>query len=91
MLFNLFNLTGVCIKVLARGAPPTGGGTVLFNCPIVKELTPIALTDFGKIKRVRGIAYQMQHNILQFMTAIDMLPEFLLNLQIGLLMGLDQY
>jgi len=48
---------GLNIKILARGAPPAGGGTVLFNCPIVKELTPISLTEFGKIKRIRGIAY----------------------------------
>lgn len=48
---------GLNIKVLARGAPPSGGGTVLFTCPIVKELTPMHLTDFGKVKRIRGIAY----------------------------------
>ena len=45
------------IKVLARGAPPNGGGTVIFTCPIVKELNPVTLTEFGKVKRIRGIAY----------------------------------
>ena len=44
------------IKVTRRGAAPMGGGTVHFYCPIVKELKPIELLNFGKVKRVRGNA-----------------------------------
>lgn len=43
------------IKVIKRGAVPSGGGKVSFYCPIVKEIPkPLDLTDPGKIKRVRG-------------------------------------
>lgn len=45
------------VKVTNRGAAPLGGGTVDFYCPIVKkELSPIELVNFGKVKRIRGNA-----------------------------------
>lgn len=45
------------LRVLKRGAAPTGGGKVEFFCPVVaKELRPLDLTDPGKFKRVRGWA-----------------------------------
>jgi RNA 3'-terminal phosphate cyclase-like protein len=46
------------IKVHKRGAAPLGGGTVSFYCPIIynKELTPLDLLTFGKVKRIRGVA-----------------------------------
>jgi len=44
------------LKVTSRGAAPAGGGCIDFYCPIVKELTPLELIDFGKVKRVRGTA-----------------------------------
>jgi len=45
------------LKVVKRGAPPSGGGEVLFTCPIVKQLEPLTLVDPGRVKRVRGVAY----------------------------------
>jgi len=44
------------LKVSQRGAAPMGGGSVDFYCPIVKELKPLELVDFGKVKRIRGTA-----------------------------------
>ena len=45
------------VKVTKRGAAPLGGGSVDFYCPIVKkELKPIELLNFGKVKRIRGTA-----------------------------------
>lgn len=45
------------LKVTNRGASPLGGGSVDFYCPIVKkELKPLELVEFGKVKRVRGTA-----------------------------------
>ena len=44
------------IKVTRRGAAPLGGGTVEFHCPIVKELRPVEMVEFGRVKRVRGNA-----------------------------------
>ncbi|XP_006737330.2 RNA 3'-terminal phosphate cyclase-like protein [Leptonychotes weddellii] len=47
------------LKVVRRGMPPGGGGEVLFSCPVRKVLKPVQLTDPGKIKRIRGIAYPL--------------------------------
>ncbi|KAN0008839.1 hypothetical protein ACTFIU_009505 [Dictyostelium citrinum] len=48
---------GLVIKIIKRGAPPNGGGSVNFKCPIVPHLKAIQLIDEGKIRRIRGIAY----------------------------------
>jgi len=48
---------GIEFKIVKRGAPPEGGGEVYLKCPIVKELKPLAMTDEGKIKRIRGVVY----------------------------------
>ncbi|KAF2076023.1 hypothetical protein CYY_002683 [Polysphondylium violaceum] len=48
---------GLNIKIIKRGAPPNGGGSVNFKCPIVPSLKAIQLVDEGKIRRIRGIAY----------------------------------
>ncbi|XP_029775549.1 RNA 3'-terminal phosphate cyclase-like protein [Suricata suricatta] len=48
------------LKVVRRGMPPGGGGEVFFSCPVRKVLKPVQLTDPGKIKRIRGIAYSVR-------------------------------
>lgn len=48
------------LKIMRRGMPPGGGGEVLFSCPVRKFLKPIQLTDPGKIKRIRGMAYSVR-------------------------------
>ncbi|NP_001079592.1 RNA terminal phosphate cyclase-like 1 L homeolog [Xenopus laevis] len=48
------------LKVLKRGMPPGGGGEVIFSCPVRKLLRPVQLTDPGKIKRIRGVAYSVR-------------------------------
>ncbi|KAL1929949.1 hypothetical protein VTP01DRAFT_1103 [Rhizomucor pusillus] len=45
------------LKITKRGAPPLGGGEVIFNCCSVRQLKPVQFTDEGRIKRIRGIAY----------------------------------
>lgn len=40
-----------------RGSPPLGGGEIFFSCPCVRALRTIDMTDVGRIKRIRGIAY----------------------------------
>lgn len=46
--------------MIRRGAKPEGGGQILFKCPTRMKLLPVNLTDPGKIKRIRGIAYAMR-------------------------------
>ncbi|RUP43445.1 RNA 3'-terminal phosphate cyclase/enolpyruvate transferase [Jimgerdemannia flammicorona] len=48
---------GLELKIIKRGAPPLGGGEILFHCPNVRQLCPVQFTDEGRIKRIRGIAY----------------------------------
>jgi len=57
IIHHLDDMPPPSIQVLRRGAFPKGGGEVHFYCPIVQsELVPLDFTDFGKIKRVRGVA-----------------------------------
>lgn len=48
---------GLELKIRKRGAPPNGGGEVVFTCPIVRQLQSIQLVEEGFIKRIRGVAY----------------------------------
>ncbi|XP_077004386.1 RNA 3'-terminal phosphate cyclase-like protein isoform X2 [Tamandua tetradactyla] len=48
------------LKIVRRGMPPGGGGEVFFSCPVRKALKPVQLTDPGKIKRIRGMAYSVR-------------------------------
>lgn len=51
---------GLDLKILKRGAPPNGGGEVIFSCPIRRNLRPIQCIDPGKVKKIRGLAYAMR-------------------------------
>eukprot|EP00727_Mastigamoeba_balamuthi_P006165 m51a1_g2168 hypothetical protein (360) ;mRNA; r:54410-55863 len=60
MLPNLMRLgieEGLDLKIAKRGAPPLGGGEVVFRCPIVRSLRPLQLVDEGLVRRIRGVAY----------------------------------
>eukprot|EP00947_MAST-08B_sp_MAST-8B-sp1_P004605 g4605.t1 len=57
-LLRHFGVSGdIQLQIKKRGAPPSGGGEVIFVCPIVKQLEPIHLVEEGFVKRVRGVAY----------------------------------
>lgn len=45
------------IKIVSRGLRPSGGGTVIFKCPIRRVLRPLQLLESGKVKRIRGVAF----------------------------------
>uniref|UniRef100_A0AAX7TD01 RNA 3'-terminal phosphate cyclase-like protein n=1 Tax=Astatotilapia calliptera TaxID=8154 RepID=A0AAX7TD01_ASTCA len=47
-------------QVVKRGMAPGGGGEVVFTCPVRKTVRPVQLTDPGKIKRIRGVAYSVR-------------------------------
>lgn len=48
---------GLTFKIVKRGAPPEGGGEVVFSCATIKAIQPVELLNEGKVKRVRGVAY----------------------------------
>ncbi|GAB6026640.1 rRNA-processing endoribonuclease [Chamberlinius hualienensis] len=48
---------GLEMKVIRRGLLPNGGGEVHFSCPVRKQLKTVQVTDPGKIKRIRGVAF----------------------------------
>jgi RNA 3'-terminal phosphate cyclase-like protein len=48
---------GLDFKIVARGAPPEGGGQVSLFVPTVRKLKALRLFEVAKVKRVRGIAY----------------------------------
>ncbi|KAM8872034.1 RNA 3'-terminal phosphate cyclase-like protein [Synchiropus picturatus] len=51
---------GLELKVVKRGMAPGGGGEVLFTCPVRRTIKPVQLTEVGKIKRIRGVAYSVR-------------------------------
>jgi len=52
-----FGLDEAQLNVRKRGAPPLGGGEVELRMPTVRQLSSVELTDIGRVKRVRGVAY----------------------------------
>lgn len=53
---------GLECKINKRGAPPLGGGMVYFRCSVIKQLKSIDITDPGKVKKIRGVAYTTKVN-----------------------------
>ncbi|KAM6986158.1 RNA 3'-terminal phosphate cyclase-like protein [Aplochiton taeniatus] len=51
---------GLDLKVVKRGMAPGGGGEVVFTCPVRRTIRPVLLTDQGKIKRIRGVAFSVR-------------------------------
>jgi len=51
---------GLELKIQKRGVAPGGGGQVLFKCPVRKQIRPVQVTDQGKIKRIRGVAWAVR-------------------------------
>jgi len=56
----LLDDSGLELTVSKRGAAPGGGGQVVFKCPVKKSLRPTQVTDQGKIKRIRGVAWAVR-------------------------------
>ncbi|XP_067429977.1 RNA 3'-terminal phosphate cyclase-like protein [Thunnus thynnus] len=61
-LMKKFGIDGASfeLKVVKRGMAPGGGGEVVFTCPVCRTIRPVQLTDPGKIKRIRGMAYSVR-------------------------------
>lgn len=50
------------MEIKKRGLFPRGGGLVTITIPYIRELQSLNLTDEGKIKKIRGIAYCCMRN-----------------------------
>ncbi|KAI3362410.1 hypothetical protein L3Q82_012715, partial [Scortum barcoo] len=59
------------LKVVKRGMAPGGGGEVVFTCPVRRTIRPVQLTDPGKIKRIRGVAYPCQTHNNSLLLSVD--------------------
>ncbi|KAJ2949332.1 hypothetical protein O0L34_g6285 [Tuta absoluta] len=51
---------GLELKVVRRGAPPLGGGEIVFKCPVRRHLRPLQWTKWGLVKRIRGVVYALR-------------------------------
>nr|XP_021199891.2 probable RNA 3'-terminal phosphate cyclase-like protein [Helicoverpa armigera] len=51
---------GLELKVVRRGAPPLGGGEVVFKCPVRRSLRPLQWSQWGLVKRIRGVVYALR-------------------------------
>ncbi|CAG4959233.1 unnamed protein product [Parnassius apollo] len=51
---------GLELKVVRRGAPPLGGGEIVFRCPVRRHLRPLQWTKWGLVKRIRGVVYALR-------------------------------
>lgn len=40
--------------------PPLGGGEVIFQCPVRRQLRAQQLLQSGMVKRIRGVAYALR-------------------------------
>ncbi|CAO3642533.1 unnamed protein product [Cunninghamella blakesleeana] len=54
---NRFGIEDAQLKITKRGAPPLGGGEVIFTCNSVRQVKPVQFTEEGRIRKIRGIAY----------------------------------
>ncbi|XP_050685071.1 probable RNA 3'-terminal phosphate cyclase-like protein [Leptidea sinapis] len=51
---------GLELKIVRRGAPPLGGGEVVFKCPVRRSLRPLQCSKWGLVKRIRGVVYALR-------------------------------
>ncbi|XP_059052168.1 probable RNA 3'-terminal phosphate cyclase-like protein [Achroia grisella] len=51
---------GLDLKVVRRGAPPLGGGEVVFKCPVQRHLRPLHWKEWGLVQRIRGVVYALR-------------------------------
>ena len=61
-LLKHFGIEGASIEIKKRGLYPKGGGHISIQIPYVRELESISLTDEGKVKKIRGVAYSCNVN-----------------------------
>lgn len=56
-LLEKFGVEGLTVQMTRRGLSEENKGEVKITCKPVQKLNPVDFTDFGKIKRIRGLCY----------------------------------
>ncbi|CAH2244551.1 jg11671 [Pararge aegeria aegeria] len=49
-----------CCTQRGIGAPPQGGGEIVFKCPVRRHLRPLQWATWGLVKRIRGVVYALR-------------------------------
>ncbi|WFC98687.1 hypothetical protein MYAM1_001419 [Malassezia yamatoensis] len=44
------------LRIVKRGAPPQGGGELVFRAPLIQQIRPLNFVEAGRIRKIRGIA-----------------------------------
>eukprot|EP00039_Didymoeca_costata_P002120 m.57649 g.57649 ORF g.57649 m.57649 type:complete len:363 (-) comp11122_c1_seq3:162-1250(-) len=82
---------GLELKISKRGNAPDGGGEVIFRCPIIRRLSSVQFINFGKIKRIRGIAYSARVSPATPSRVVDSARQLLNNLLPDVYIYSDHY
>ena len=86
-----FGVGDASLTIKKRGAAPLGGGSIEFNCPIVRQLVPIHITDVGLIKRVRGVVFSARISPTIITRVVDSARGVLNNLLPDVYIHADHY
>ncbi|XP_053610211.1 probable RNA 3'-terminal phosphate cyclase-like protein [Plodia interpunctella] len=81
---------GLELKVVRRGAPPLGGGEVVFKCPMRRHLRPLQWTKWGLVKRIRGVVYALRVSPTMANRVVDAAKGVMLNFIPDVYINTDQ-
>ena len=90
-LLRNFGVEGATLKLKKRGAAPKGGGYVEISIPLVREVSPINITETGLVKRVRGVVYCSRITPTILTRVVDSAREVLNNLLPDVHIHTDHY
>ncbi|CAF4933795.1 probable RNA 3'-terminal phosphate cyclase-like protein [Pieris napi] len=81
---------GLELKVIRRGAPPLGGGEIVFKCPVRRHLRPLQWTKWGLVKRIRGVVYALRVSPTMANRVVDAAKGVMLNFLPDVYINTDQ-
>ncbi|CAH4028201.1 unnamed protein product [Pieris brassicae] len=81
---------GLELKVIRRGAPPLGGGEIVFKCPVRRHLRPLQWSKWGLVKRIRGVVYALRVSPTMANRVVDAAKGVMLNFLPDVYINTDQ-
>lgn len=62
LLFPLMHRMGINadVRIINRGFYPQGGGRVIATLDPIKQIQPMAISDLGDLKRIRGVCFSQR-------------------------------